>query len=443
MTTAPALEVQSSNGVAAASCMERFGSAADNLRRSVVGFAAKLGKIARDDPRRVAHALKVGLALTLVSVLYYVTPLFRGFGVSTLWAVLTVVVVMEFTVGGTLSKGLNRAFATLVAGFIAVGAHKVADLCGDKGEPILLAIFVFLLASAATFSRFIPEVKARYDYGVTIFILTFSLVAVSSYRVEELIKLAHQRFSTIVVGVLTCLCTTVFVFPVWAGEDLHKLAATNLDKLAEFLEGMESECFKEDTTSEDLESKAFLQVYKSVLNSKATEDSLCNFAKWEPGHGKFSFRHPWGQYQKLGALCRQCASSMEAIASYVVTLKKSQYPEANPELSSKVRTTCGEMSLYSAKTLRELSEAIKTMTVPSTASTHMSAAVKAAKSLRNELSEDAALLQVMHVAVIASLLSDLVSQIKKINDSVDNLAKLACFKNPEKAQKEVVINIVS
>ncbi|TVU14569.1 hypothetical protein EJB05_38044 [Eragrostis curvula] len=443
MTTAPALEVQRSNGVAAASCMERLGSAADNLRRSVVGFAAKLGKIARDDPRRVAHALKVGLALTLVSVLYYVTPLFRGFGVSTLWAVLTVVVVMEFTVGGTLSKGLNRAFATLVAGFIAVGAHKVADLCGDKGEPILLAIFVFLLASAATFSRFIPEVKARYDYGVTIFILTFSLVAVSSYRVEELIKLAHQRFSTIVVGVLTCLCTTVFVFPVWAGEDLHKLAATNLDKLADFLEGMESECFKEDTTSEDLESKAFLQVYKSVLNSKATEDSLCNFAKWEPGHGKFSFRHPWGQYQKLGALCRQCASSMEAIASYVVTLKKSQYPEANPELSSKVRTTCGEMSLYSAKTLRELSEAIKTMTVPSTASTHMSAAVKAAKSLRNELSEDAALLQVMHVAVIASLLSDLVSQIKKINDSVDNLAKLACFKNPEKAQKEVVINIVS
>jgi hypothetical protein len=166
--------------------------------------------------------------------------------------------------GGTLGKGLNRAFATLVA----VGAHKVADLCGDKGEPILLAAFVFLLgtcttartplafnlsihlfiytydvvvssfaASAATFSRFVPEVKARYDYGVTIFILTFSLVAVSSYRVEELIKLAHQRFSTIVVGVLTCLATTVFVFPVWAGEDLHKLAAGNLDKLAEFLQG--------------------------------------------------------------------------------------------------------------------------------------------------------------------------------------------------------------
>jgi hypothetical protein len=49
--------------------------------------------------------------------------------------------------GGTLSKGLNRACGTLAAGFIAVGAHKVAYLCGDKAEPVLLAVFVFLLCT--------------------------------------------------------------------------------------------------------------------------------------------------------------------------------------------------------------------------------------------------------------------------------------------------------
>lgn len=72
---------------------------------------------------------------------------------------------------------------------------------------------------------------------MTIFILTFSLVAVSSYRVDDLIQLAHQRFTTIVLGVAACLVTTFFVFPVWAGEDLNELTASNLDKLAEFLEG--------------------------------------------------------------------------------------------------------------------------------------------------------------------------------------------------------------
>uniref|UniRef100_A0A453BYI4 ALMT1 n=1 Tax=Aegilops tauschii subsp. strangulata TaxID=200361 RepID=A0A453BYI4_AEGTS len=407
-------------GVFFARCWLRLRSVLVGLWCWVAGFARKVGRIAREDPRRVAHSLKVGLALTLVSVFYYVTPLFKGFGVSTLWAVLTVVVVMEYTV-----------------------AHQVANRCGAQGEPILLAIFVFLLASAATFSRFIPEIKARYDYGVTIFILTFSLVAVSSYRVEELIQLAHQRFSTIVIGVLTCLCTTIFVFPVWAGEDLHKLTAGNLDKLAQFLQGLESECFGEKAAGENLEGKAFLQVYKSVLNSKASEDSLCNFAKWEPGHGKFGFRHPWSQYQKLGALCRQCASSMEALASYVITLQKSQYPEANPELTLKVRTACGEMSSHSAKALKELSTAIRTMIIPSPANITMSAAIKAAKDLRNELSEEAALLQVMHVAVTATLLSDLVTTIVKIAETADNLARLGHFKNPEKTQKDVAINIPS
>ncbi|KAG2572058.1 aluminum-activated malate transporter 1-like [Panicum virgatum] len=436
-------QVVSGAGGESARCGAGLVSAAGKVRGAVAAFGAKLGKIARDDPRRVAHSLKVGLALTLVSVLYYVRPIFNNWGVSTMWAVLTVVVVMEYTVGGTLIKGLNRAFATLLAGFIAVGAHKVAYLCGNHGEPVVLAIFVFLLASAATFSRFIPEVKARYDYGVTIFILTFSLVAVSSYRVEELIRLAHQRFSTIAIGVATCLFTAIFVCPVWAGEDLHNLAAANLDKLADFLEGLESECFRENAPGENLESKPFLQVYKSVLNSKAIEDSLCNFAKWEPGHGNFYFRYPWGLYQKLGALSRQCASSMQALASYIITLTKSQYPEANMELCLKVRTACGEMSLNSAKALRELSEAIQTMTAPSPARTHMSAAIRAAKGLRAELSQDADLAKVMHVAVIASLLSELVTQTKKIAESVDNLARAAQFKDPEDTQKDVVINVAS
>jgi hypothetical protein len=37
--------------------------------------------------------------------------------------------------------------------------------------------------------------------------------------------------------VATCLFTTIFIFPIWAGDDRHMLAAGNLDKLAEFLEG--------------------------------------------------------------------------------------------------------------------------------------------------------------------------------------------------------------
>ncbi|PHT63628.1 putative aluminum-activated malate transporter 11 [Capsicum annuum] len=56
-------------------------------------------RIGKEDPRRVIHSIKVGLSLTLVSLLYLMEPLFKGFGTNAIWAVMTVVVVLEFTAG--------------------------------------------------------------------------------------------------------------------------------------------------------------------------------------------------------------------------------------------------------------------------------------------------------------------------------------------------------
>lgn len=92
-------------------------------------------------------------------------------------------------------------------------------------------------ASAATFSRFIPSVKARFDYGAVIFILTFSLVSVSGYRVTELFMLAQQRLSTIGIGTSLCILVTMLFCPIWAGCELHCLIHQNMEKLADSLEG--------------------------------------------------------------------------------------------------------------------------------------------------------------------------------------------------------------
>ena len=96
---------------------------------------------------------------------------------------------------------------------------------------------IFLAASAATFSRFIPSIKARFDYGAMIFILTFSLVSVSGYRVGELFELAQTRFSTIAIGTTICILTSMLFWPVWAGTELHLLITRNTEKLADSLDG--------------------------------------------------------------------------------------------------------------------------------------------------------------------------------------------------------------
>ena len=79
--------------------------------------------------------------------------------------------------------------------------------------------------------------KAKYDYGLVIFILTFFLISVSGYRDEEVLEMAHKRVSTILIGGFTVLFVCIFICPVWAGDDLHNLTANNIVKVANFLEG--------------------------------------------------------------------------------------------------------------------------------------------------------------------------------------------------------------
>jgi len=91
-------------------------------------------------------------------------------------------------------------------------------------------------ASAATFSRFIPTIKARFDYGAMIFILTFCLVSISGYRVDELLAMAQYRMFTIIIGSILCIIVSVTIRPIWAGFELFVLVTGNLDKLANSLQ---------------------------------------------------------------------------------------------------------------------------------------------------------------------------------------------------------------
>ena len=69
------------------------------LPNKIVEMAKKIKKLGQDDPRRIIHSLKVGLALTLVSLFNYIQPLYDRIGENSIWAVITVILVFEFSVG--------------------------------------------------------------------------------------------------------------------------------------------------------------------------------------------------------------------------------------------------------------------------------------------------------------------------------------------------------
>ena len=97
--------------------------------------------------------------------------------------------------------------------------------------------FITVLGAVATYCRMIPSIKKKYDYGVMIFILTFNLVAVSGLRADKILELAGQRLATIGMGFAVCIFTSLLIFPMWAGDELHLLTSSKFNKLACCIEG--------------------------------------------------------------------------------------------------------------------------------------------------------------------------------------------------------------
>ncbi|CAI0418631.1 unnamed protein product [Linum tenue] len=301
---------------------KKAGVAWEKAKRSPALACRKMWRVGKDDPRRAIHAVKVGLALTLVSMLYLLEPLFEGIGQNAIWAVMTVVVVLEFTAGATLCKGLNRGLGTILAGSLAFLIEFIAEATGQVGRAIFIGCAVFIIGAAATYLRFLPYVKKNYDYGVVIFLLTFNLITVSSFRVSNVMRIAHERFVTIAIGCGICLFMSLLVFPIWSGQDLHNSTVNKLQGLANSIEVCVNEYFSDEAVTEareesDDEEKScdedpIYKGYKAVLDSKSTDETLALYASWEPRHSRHC-RYPWQQYVKVGAALRRFSYTVVAL----------------------------------------------------------------------------------------------------------------------------------
>ncbi|KAK7261171.1 hypothetical protein RIF29_27476 [Crotalaria pallida] len=386
----------------------------------LVNATKMVRKLAQDDPRRVIHSFKVGLALVLISILQHLRPTFYAFGDNIMWAILTVALVLEFSVGATLGKGLNRILATWLAGALGVGTRSIANLCGEKGEAVLTSFFVFVIAGIVTFMRFSPRFKARFDYGFIIFILTFCLVNLSDDKESAMLKLAQERLLTIIIGSFIAIMVCICICPVWIGQDLHNQIAGNIEKVANFFEGFGDEYFNNSANTEATHDRSFLHRYKSVLSSKSSEETM------EPGHGRFGFRHPWQQYLKIGNLTRLSAYKIEALSVYLLQSEQNQY-----ELRSRIQESCTIISSECGKALRESSLIVKHMDKSSMPNPHVANAKIAVESLKSILRtnpwEGAEYLEIIATSTVASLLIDAVNCTEKICEAVDELASLAKF----------------
>ena len=198
------------------------GDSPGNWRR-FVGLELSRAALAKAASRKseLRHAVRVSAAVVAAYALSSLLHLPQGY-----WAVFTAVIVVQASVGATITASIERLLGTIVGGGVGACAAMIHARFPDAGGPILA-----ITAAALTFVAAVrPSLKTA---PITAVIMLIGMQT----HMDPLVAAVH-RVAEITVGGLVGVAATLLIFPARAHatvvESVSKIAGVQADLLEHY-----------------------------------------------------------------------------------------------------------------------------------------------------------------------------------------------------------------
>jgi uncharacterized membrane protein YccC len=205
--------------------------------RRFVGLELSRAALAKAAARKteLRHAIRVSAAVLAAYLLTALLRLPQGY-----WAVFTAVIVVQSSLGATITASIERLMGTILGGAVGAGAAMLHARFPEAGGPILA-----VTAAALTFFAAVrPAFKTA---PITAVIMLIGMTT----HLDPLVA-AFYRVAEITVGGLVGVAATLLIFPARA----HVAVVENAQKIASLLADLlEHYALKQQGGDTDLEAR--------------------------------------------------------------------------------------------------------------------------------------------------------------------------------------------
>ncbi|KAI8369138.1 aluminum activated malate transporter-domain-containing protein [Choanephora cucurbitarum] len=180
------------------------------------------------------YAFQMGIAFIAASMFVIITPLSKIFN-NAFWIGVSVVTVLDNTVGGFLNLSLQRLLGTIIGGVSSIAIMTITRAIfhpewNVKAE-VLLCVLMFVQIFCIAKIKMMPDMA----YAGSIGLLTTVIILLSGYselthnRLSYTAELGLWRTLNLIMGIVIALLVSLLVFPLKASSVMRK----NLGKAME------------------------------------------------------------------------------------------------------------------------------------------------------------------------------------------------------------------